>query len=39
LGLSVTYGIIQKLGGTLRVQSEYGKGTLFTVELPINADG
>ncbi|MFH2010677.1 MAG: ATP-binding protein [bacterium] len=38
LGLSVTYGIIQKLGGTLRVQSEHGKGTLFTVELPINAD-
>ncbi len=35
LGLSVTYGIVEKLNGSLRVKSEVGKGTLFVVELPV----
>lgn len=35
LGLSVSYGIIQKHGGTIEVQSELGKGTTFTICLPI----
>ena len=35
LGLSVSYGIIQKHGGTIDVQSELGKGTVFTIRLPI----
>lgn len=35
LGLSVSRGIIRKLGGYLLVKSEVGKGTTFTVELPI----
>jgi signal transduction histidine kinase len=35
LGLSVTYGIVEKLGGNLRVKSEVGKGTRFIVELPV----
>jgi two-component system, NtrC family, sensor kinase len=34
LGLSVVYGIIQRHGGTLSVQSEPGQGTCFTVHLP-----
>lgn len=34
LGLPITYGIIQKLGGTIEVQSREGKGTIFTVCLP-----
>ncbi|PIE69946.1 MAG: two-component sensor histidine kinase [Deltaproteobacteria bacterium] len=34
LGLSITYGIIKKLGGNISVQSEEGKGTVFTIELP-----
>jgi signal transduction histidine kinase len=35
LGLSITYGLTQELGGTIRVRSELGKGTTFTVVLPV----
>jgi two-component system NtrC family sensor kinase len=35
LGLSVCYGIIKDHGGEIRVESEEGKGTTFTVRLPI----
>ncbi|MEW5701799.1 MAG: ATP-binding protein [Candidatus Zixiibacteriota bacterium] len=35
LGLSITYGIVEKLGGQLDVRSELGRGTSFTVTLPI----
>ncbi len=35
LGLSVTYGIIKHHGGDIQVQSEVGKGTTFTITLPI----
>lgn len=37
LGLSISYGIIEKHGGTLEVQSEAGKGAVFTVTLPLRA--
>jgi two-component system NtrC family sensor kinase len=36
LGLAVSYGIIQRHGGNIMVQSEVGKGTTFTVWLPID---
>jgi two-component system NtrC family sensor kinase len=36
LGLSVSYGIIQNHGGRIRVKSEVGIGTTFTIELPIS---
>jgi signal transduction histidine kinase len=38
LGLSITYGIIEKLGGQISVESEVGKGTTFTVTLPIKRE-
>jgi two-component system, NtrC family, sensor kinase len=34
LGLFVSYGIIQNHHGSIRVQSELGAGTCFTIELP-----
>lgn len=38
LGLSLSKSLAQKLRGDLRVKSEFGKGCLFTLELPILAD-
>jgi two-component system NtrC family sensor kinase len=35
LGLSVSYGIIERHQGKLEVKSQVGKGTTFTVRLPI----
>jgi signal transduction histidine kinase len=37
LGLSVSYSIIKRHSGTLDVVSEVGKGTTFTIRLPIIA--
>ncbi len=35
LGLSVVYGIVKDLGGTVSVESKRGKGTAFTILLPL----
>ena len=35
LGLSVSYEIVKKHGGDIRVQSKVGKGTTFTIMLPV----
>ena len=35
LGLSVSRGIIEKAGGSIEFYSETGKGTVFTVRLPV----
>lgn len=35
LGLAVTYSLVQKMGGTIRVQSTPGENTTFTVSLPV----
>ncbi len=35
LGLSISYSIIEKLGGRIMVASEEGKGTSFTIYLPV----
>ena len=35
LGLSVSYGIIEGHGGTIEVNSEVGRGTVFTITMPV----
>lgn len=35
LGLSISYGIVQDHGGVIEVESEIGKGTCFTVRVPV----
>lgn len=35
LGLSIVYGIVKQYGGTIDVESEVGKGSVFTITLPV----
>jgi signal transduction histidine kinase len=39
LGLSISYGIVKAHGGCIEVESELGKGTQFTVRLPVSPSG
>ena len=36
LGLSISHGIVTRHGGTIRYETESGKGTRFLVELPLD---
>lgn len=38
LGLAMSYSIIQKHHGTIEVKSEHGKGSTFTVKLPLTEE-
>ena len=39
LGLSIVQRIVSMLGGTIRLESEKGKGNRFTVEIPMQTAG
>jgi two-component system NtrC family sensor kinase len=39
LGLSVSQGIVERHGGSIRVQSQVGKGSTFTIWLPLDGEG
>ncbi|MDR5695168.1 MAG: cache domain-containing protein [Armatimonadota bacterium] len=39
LGLAISQSIVKEHRGTIRVQSEVGKGTTFTVSLPVEPGG
>jgi signal transduction histidine kinase len=36
LGLWVSYGIVQSFGGDIEVDSDLGRGSTFTIQLPVN---
>lgn len=38
LGLAVSQSIIEEHGGTLSCQSTVGKGTTFTIALPLDSE-
>jgi PAS domain S-box-containing protein len=39
LGLWVSYGIVKSFGGDITVASAWGKGTTFTITLPLSTNG
>lgn len=35
LGMAISHNILQMMGGDIKVESEYGKGSCFTVRMPL----
>ncbi len=38
LGLSVSHALVERMGGSIRVESEPGRGSSFLIELPVKPD-
>jgi CheY-like chemotaxis protein/anti-sigma regulatory factor (Ser/Thr protein kinase) len=38
LGLSMSYGIVKRFGGEIEVESKVGRGTTFTITLPVGEE-
>lgn len=38
LGLASVYGIVQRHGGEIQIQSQLGKGSTFSIRLPLSSD-
>ena len=38
LGLAITQNLVEKMGGRIHVESQFGEGTTFTVQLPLRQD-
>jgi signal transduction histidine kinase len=38
LGLAITQNLVEKMGGRIHVKSEFGEGTIFTVQMPVRLD-
>lgn len=38
LGLSITYGIVEQHGGVIEVRSEVGKGSCFSLKIPLSEE-
>jgi signal transduction histidine kinase/DNA-binding response OmpR family regulator len=38
MGLSIAYGVIERHGGTIEVESKTGEGTTFTIHLPLESN-
>lgn len=38
MGLSIAHGVIERHGGTIEVESQEGKGTTFTIHLPLESE-
>jgi PAS domain S-box-containing protein len=39
LGLAIAHQIVVRHNGSIKASSEFGKGTLFTISLPVSANG
>ena len=38
MGLSIAYGVIERHGGTIEVESQEEKGTTFNIHLPLESE-